>query len=65
MERKRKKLESKINTMDYKIRHSPERITRKVLEQFADLNKQLEEIRTNKIKGTILRLKAKWIDEGG
>ena len=50
--------------MDYKIRHSPEKITREFLKQFVDLNKQLEEIRTNKIKGTILRSKAKWIVEG-
>lgn len=57
-------LENKINDLDVRIRESPNTVPETVLEEFSTLKKQLEEIRTDKIKGTILRSRARWIDEG-
>ena len=58
-------LESQINNIAYEVRHSPNNVMGGGgSEQLANLNKPLKDVRTHKIKGTILRSKAIGIDKG-
>ena len=48
-------LESKVNGINYKVQHSPNKATMEVLEQLANFNKQVEDVRAHTMRSTILR----------
>jgi exonuclease III len=61
---KKKKIKEQETLLEKEILQLEENITENTADQLANKQKEMEEIRKNKMKGQCIRSRVKWVDEG-